>query len=371
MSYTTKFFEWDVSPNQDQLGTPVGYEFEFKNISNEGPITYSLSTFGDSAVIGDFAYSFDGSTFFDFPVGDSGKKFYTDYVMRVTITDAMNGSFFALSNGIVYRITSDGRKKMETFDTTLSVSSISVDSIKNDLYLLVTNTLFCLRTNGKMSFKNSFNLSTASLDVVVDGSRNIFWDIKNEKVHKRSLSEGTIISTHLLGSEITNGTKTYLNNKNGNLVLSAQTDGGFEIFEIDLYSGAVSSDSSANLILDIGVGESGYFVTFNNQYIGEFNSGVLDETYIDTLRDKIINITGDLDEYFFSDNDSGEIVSFSLPYSENWDFSAKTSELGDLTVRGNDMSVIYSNEDKKYLNFNALSNLSIDELFKKILIGEI
>ena len=36
-----------------------------------------------------------------------------------------------------------------------------------------------------------------------------------------------------------------------------------------------------------------------------------------------------------------------------------------------DMSVIHSTEDNKYLNFNALSNLSIDELFKKILIGEI
>ena len=339
MSYTTKFFKWNVSPNSDQIGVPVGYEAEFLD---NGNLKYSLSTFRDNATEGEFSYSYDGNTFFDFPINESGTVFNTDYTMRLKITSPLNDYFYGLSDGVIYRFTSDGIKK-ESLDTEISITDFSVDHIKNDLYCLSDKTVLRFATNDKIKFEKSFNISDSGLSIDVDGSRSVCWDVKSTKVYKRKLSDFSIISTHDLGATLISGVKTFINKKNGNFVISAQTSSGFEIFELNYYSGVVSSDTSSNLIVDIGNGENDYFVVFDNPYIGDFSSGTLDETYIDTGRNNLVNISGDSDQFIVSDFYEQEIVNFTLPYSEGWTVSSTVSSDGDLLFRGSDLTGVYTN----------------------------
>jgi hypothetical protein len=365
MSYTTKFFKWNVSPNFDQVGVPVGYEAEFLD---SGKLKSSLSTFRDNATEGEFSYSYDGSTFFDFPIGDSGKAFSTNYTMRLKITSPLNDYFYGLSDGIVYRFTSDGSKR-ESFDTEISITDFSIDHIKNNLYCLNDKTVLRFTTNDKIKFEKSFNISDSGLSIEVDGSRSVCWDVKDTKVHKRSLKDFSIVSTHDLGSTLVSGVKTFVNKKNGNFVVSAQTNFGFEIFEIDYYSGAVSSDTSSNLIVDIGDGENDYFVVFDNPYIGDFSSGTLDETYIDTGRNNLVNVSGDSDQFIVSDFYEQEIVNFTLPYSESWTVSSTVSSDGDLLFRGSDLTAVYANNGSLAICRNGVlvKDLSISN--NNILLG--
>ena len=342
MSYKTKFFEWDVSPNPDQIGVPVGYEFEFRRQSGGYPILYNLSTFRENAVDGAFFYSFDGATFIPFPLGEKGFKFYTDYTMRVKITDAMSENIFALSDGVLYRLSGDGSKVIERLDTGIDLPFISIDHTRNDIYSYYENTLFCFYTSDTIRLKRSFNLRSEALEIIVDGARSVFWQISAEEVLKRSLVDAQILGTYSLGSTIVGSVKKFLDKKSGNIIFSAETGSGFEIFELDFYSGSVSSDTSSNLILDVDRGESGYFVAFGNQYIGEFLSGTLDETYIDTGRVDVSNVSGDLDVFYLADRDANQIVKFTLPYTEEWEANDEIANSSDLRVRGNDTSVVYA-----------------------------
>jgi len=341
MSYKAKFFEWDVNINPDQVGVPVGYEFEFYRL-NEGSVLYNLSTFRENAVKGSIFYSFDGVNFIDFPLGEEGVKFYTDYTMRVKIVNAMRENVFAVSDGIIYRLTGDCTHIIERFDTGVDLSMLSVDNKTNNVYSYYDKTLFCFGTADTIRIKKSFNLGSEALEIIVDGSRGVFWQVQKTQVLKRSLENAKVLEKYLLGSSISGNVRKFLNKRNGNVVISAQTLSGYEIFELDYYSDSVSSDTSANLILDIGKGNSGYFVVFGNQYLGRFDSGTLDETYLATGRTNVTNISGDMDVFYLIDEGLDDAVKFSIPYTEEWSARIIPGNQGFLKARGNDSSVIYS-----------------------------
>ena len=347
MSYKTKFFKWDVSPNYDQVGVPVGYEVECK-VKSKDHLSYSLSTFRENSRIGHLSYSYDGETFYDFPTDETGKAFYTDYTMRLKITDALSGNTFVINDGIIYKTTSDLKRIIGKLDTGVSLSSISINHITNDVYSLVDSTLLSFSTKDEIRFLKSFNLGESSLDVVVDGGRNCFWQVCSDKIYKRDLDEADILTTYSLSSTLLSGVQTFLNKQNGNLVVSAQTSVGFEIFEFDFYSDTISSDTSSILILDIGQSDSGYFVTFGNPYLGEFSSGTLDETHVNTARNDVRNVSGDLSDFYLTDFYDQQLVKFSMPYSEEWEIDLIVGD-GDLFSRGNDISAIYSNNGKLFL----------------------
>ena len=345
MSYKTILYEWDVSPTEDQIGILVGYEFEFRKSSWNSPIMYHLSTFNDNAVEGAFYYSLDGENFTSFPLGEAGTAFYSDYTMRVVISSAMSGNIFSLSDGVIYRLAADSSKIIERFDTGVDLQFLSIDHRRNDIYGYYNDTLYSFYTTDKLRFKRSFKLSADTLEIVVDGARGVFWQVTKNAVFKRSIEDAEIFSTYSLGSTILSDVKKFLDKINGNIVISATTSSGYEIFEFDYYSSSFTSDTSSNLILDIDRGESGYFVTFGNQYLGEYSSGTLDETYIDTGRSEVKNVSGDQSLFYLTDSSSDEIVKFTLPYTEEWTFNQDINENAQLLARGSDSSVIYSEEN--------------------------
>ena len=345
MSYKTTFYEWDVSPSRDQVGIPVGYEFEFRKNSWNSPVLYHLSTFKDNAVEGAFYYSLDGESFTPFPVGEAGVSFYSDYTMRVAINKAMSGNIFALSGDIIYRLSPDASKIIEKLDVGVNLQFLSIDHLRNHVYAYYNKTLYSFSTTDKLTLNRSIRLSTDALEIAIDGSRGVIWQVTSSSVFKMSIEDAEIFETYSLGSTILSDVKKFLNKKNGNFVISATTSSGYEMFEFDYYSGSFTSGASSNQILDIGRGESGYFVTFGNQYIGEYVSGTINETYIDTSRVSVRNISGDQDIFYLTDSDEDEIVKFSLPYSEDWLFRQNISDNAKLLVRGNDTSIIYSEEN--------------------------
>jgi hypothetical protein len=346
MSYKTKFFEWDVSLDPSQIGVPVGYEFEFRRqFSQFDHVLYRLSTFRENAVEGAFFYSFDGETFLPFPLGEQGKEFYNDYTMRVKISSAMSENIFALSNGSIFRLAGDGSHIIESFDTALDLSYFSIDQSKDELYAYYENTLFVFYSNNRIRLKRSYNLGSSANEIIVDGSRGVFWQIRDNDVLLRSLVDSSVLKEISLGSTIIGSVEKYLYKTNGNIIISAETSSGFEIFEIDFYLGTVLSATSSNLILDVDKGEGqSFFVTFGNQYIGSFESGILDETFIDTGRVEVTHVSGKNEIFYLVDKDVSQVVKFEYPYFENWAENGKIYESSDLRVRENDESVIYAGD---------------------------
>ena len=86
-----------------------------------------------------------------------------------------------------------------------------------------------------------------------------------------------------------------INKFNGNLCFIGKTSSGDMIFECERQSGTLLYDLSTKEISDICLNDDdSYYVVFSDNWIGRFEDGVLDETYIDTNLnsiDKIIKAT--------------------------------------------------------------------------------
>jgi hypothetical protein len=358
MSFNSTTFEWDVKISPEQVGVPVGYEFEFgKDSSNFRP-NYKLSTFRENAVDYEFYYSYDGIVYFDFPLGDVGKSFYTDYKMRVNIHHSMGDNLFATSDGVIYKISGDSSSVIDSFNSGgLNFSFISVDKSSNNIYCYYEKILFCFSTYEKINFIKSFNLEFETYGIEVDGSRNIFWQICDSKVIKRSLSDSSIVSEYDLGLNLISDVKTIINKKNGNLALSANTDLGFAIFEFNYYSTSFSSDISSSLIYDMCENNYDYLVTFNNSYIGLFSSGSLNETYINTSRSNVKRLAGGNSDFYLFDNYLKDLVKFSIPYSEEWVEEEGVLNAEEMMYRESDSSILINSGSHIYSYKDQSKNL--------------
>jgi len=347
MSYTSKYLELDVKPNYNQIGIPVGYEVEFRQQTEYYPVLYHLSTFQDNAIQNVFYYSLDnGATWLNYPLGETGKAFYDKYKIRVNISDAVQENLFVIVDQYLSRLSANAGKIIETYDTKISnISIVSIDDFQNYIYIYDNNTIYAFSTNDSIKFVRSLNLSSSALDIVIDGTRKIFWHVTETSIILKSLIDGSTIRTYLLGTTIIDSVKNFLNKKNGNLCLSANTAAGFKIFELDYNFSTIQSDTSANLILGLSYGDTGYFTVFGNQYVGQYASGILNETYIDTGYTSVVNISGESDSFYFVDSIDKKLIKFSIPYSIDWTFDVQHVTSSVLKSRKNDDSVIYSSSN--------------------------
>ena len=339
MSFNYKNFDWDIKMSPENVGVPVGYEFGFNDGFEESFSNYSLSTFRENAVSGSFFYSFDGDSFYDFPLNDEGFPFYTDYKMRLTIRQPVSGSVFLLSSESISKIKADCSDSVFDYQSSTPFSLISIDKSSNDIYTYYDGRIFCFSTINEISFKKSLDIQHSTFGLEVDGGRNVIWQICESKVYKRNLTNGECIQEYSFSPSIEGDVETFLNENNGDLVFSAQTGSGFEIFKIEYYSGSFTSDSSSNKISSICLDGSNYLVSFENQYLGSFSSGILNETYINTGRASVSKVSSIESDFYLFDSGPKELVKFTMPYSEDWSVFTR-EELISIRARLSDYSII-------------------------------
>jgi len=143
-----------------------------------------------------------------------------------------------------------------------------------------------------------------------------------------------------------------LNKFNGNICFAGSTDSGDYIFECDKQNHSLSYVASTKLITDVCLeSESKYLVAFSNKWMGKYENGVLNETYINTgisSVDKIIcfsdssiyilnKVNNQLVKY-----DGGVIWTYDLP-----DYSLRY--YGNISPRESDGCIVYYNNTNMYL----------------------
>ena len=85
-----------------------------------------------------------------------------------------------------------------------------------------------------------------------------------------------------------------VNKFNGNLAFVGSTDSGDMVFECDQQTGNLTYALSSKFISDICTYDAdSYFIVFGDEWIGLYNSGILNENYIrlDLFIDQIVQST--------------------------------------------------------------------------------
>lgn len=104
-----------------------------------------------------------------------------------------------------------------------------------------------------------------------------------------------------------------INKFNGNFCFVGSTDSGDIIFECDRQNNVLNYATSSIPITGICLNDlSSYFVVFGNNWIGRFQNGVLNETYVNTEMDmhKIVK-SADSDIYVLNGN-TNQLTKFTI-----------------------------------------------------------
>jgi len=143
-----------------------------------------------------------------------------------------------------------------------------------------------------------------------------------------------------------------LNKYNGNVCFVGVTETQNIIFECDRESRVLSYDFASKPIFGVCLKDKvSYYVALNDNWIGLFSGGILNETYINTglsnVDELIINTSGDIyilerDSNQLHKYNAGIVWSISLP-----DYSLRYG--GHITLRESDGMIIYQNGSTIYL----------------------
>lgn len=144
-----------------------------------------------------------------------------------------------------------------------------------------------------------------------------------------------------------------LNKFNGNICFIGVTDFSDYVFECDRQNRLLSYVSSTKPVTDVCLMTSNsYSVAFSDQYVGKYSSGVLDDTFIDTVAiSNVDKITIDTQSNYYILNrvtnqlfkyNGGVIWTFDLP-----DYSLRYE--GNIAFRESDGNIIYNNDTNLYV----------------------
>ena len=193
MSFTKRYIEWDIPASEVQYGVPVGFEVELSQNSSFNPKTYRLSTYEENheALNARFSYSLDnGGTWVPYTFGETGLVFNQTFRMRLEVAAAHAGSIIVLNANQVYKASGD----LETIEETLVVDLLPIQDTsygtKTDtLFAVSQNTLYRIQTRPALQPYNfSFNVAHDNiLGIVVDESRESFWQINRDSVCLKNL----------------------------------------------------------------------------------------------------------------------------------------------------------------------------------------
>lgn len=158
-----------------------------------------------------------------------------------------------------------------------------------------------------------------------------------------------------------------LNRYNGNICFAAETDSQFFIFECDRYNAAVSNAISSRKITGICIKDiDEYLVAFSNNFIGLYQNGVLNETYINSTIPTIDRLVNRQDGVYYGlDRSSATIYRFTInPFTIDWHYNVLnvTSEYqrkGEIIVRESDDTLIYYDMQKIFVIADIGSSATI------------
>lgn len=358
MSYKTQEFIFNV--DDFQYGVPIGYEVEFSLKSSFSTILYKISTFEEpeGEFQGTFFYSLDdGETWVNYPVGEQGKTFTSAYKMKVLINSSNINYLFAEKGGTVYKIRSDIKEIIDSYEIDITSSGISVDS-KNNLYVYGDNkTLYKIDTKDQLKPADySINILADPLGIVIDDARRTFWQIDGDKVNIKDMS-GKLIFSKKIRYPILSNFKKVLNKFNGNICFSGLTSRGYCIYEVDYITKNIYCTRSSKIISDICLENSlSYLLSFSDNWIGQYSLGVINNEYFDSgisIVDSIL-INSSLD-YYLLNRDLNKIYKYrlvSVVWTSIWesylpDYSLRYS--GNILMRESDDKVIYYNNENIYM----------------------
>jgi hypothetical protein len=208
MSYKSQVIEWDIPQSEVQVGIPVGFEVEFSLESSYSPVLYRITTFEEQTASpqGVFFYSTDGgSTWIDFPVGESGQTFYESYKMRLVINSAEFSYIFAEKNGTIYRLRADIKEVINSYTiAAFTTTSFEYDGRDKSLWISGSEeTLYKIATQDRLEpGDNSINIYNDPLGIAVDGYRDTFWQINEGTLCLKKLNGQTVFCVAIPSIEV-------------------------------------------------------------------------------------------------------------------------------------------------------------------------
>jgi len=248
MSYKRQVLEWDVPSSEVQVGIPVGYEVEFSLRSLFQSITYSINTFDEvtASLQGVFFYSTDGGeTWVDFPVGESGQAFYAPYKIRLIANASEFGYIFAEKNGTIYRVRGDAKEVIDSYTIgSFTSTGFDIDIRDNTLYVSgQEKTLYKIATDETLRPSNySINIRENPLGIVVDGSRDSFWQVERDQICLKKLSGETVFCLDIPYIDVDYSSSSSSSNSSGSSSSSSSSISS----ESSSSSSSISSESSSS-----------------------------------------------------------------------------------------------------------------------------
>lgn len=205
MDYKIQTFEWDISGENAIVNTPIGISVELSQNPGFYPITFTLNTFDEvaSGPLGRFYYSIDdGGTWLDYPLGNAGMTFSSDFKIRLEVHCADTNFLYLLNDGSISKYSGDGTQLITNFDS--EDSTLRKINIKNNVIYASGESLTLKKINYKNQinepYSNSVNLKKPSLDVEFDFSRKIFYQINYDSVEIKTLNGELLGKADFIGN---------------------------------------------------------------------------------------------------------------------------------------------------------------------------
>jgi hypothetical protein len=197
MSNKKQIFEWEIPEKDVQYGIPVGFKVELSQNPNFYPITKTYSTFFENETFRtQFFYSLDNKdTWVEYPKDEIGVEFYQPFWMKLEIYQSDTNFIIGNAKGVLYKINSNCNEIIEEYNFDLE-RNYSLALNKNISFLSgQNNTLYGFDFKNEIKpYKNSINLKDNPLDVVIDTSRNSFWQVNQTNVSLKNLFGDEIFS---------------------------------------------------------------------------------------------------------------------------------------------------------------------------------
>ena len=148
-----------------------------------------------------------------------------------------------------------------------------------------------------------------------------------------------------------------INRYNGNLCFVGATESNDIIYECDRFNKSIVSVPSSKRIFSVCHQEAdAYFVSFSDEYIGLFQAGVLNDTYITSTISNIDRLASRRDGVFYALKRSiATIYRFTVaPFSIDWTLQIQVpltaaQENGEIIVRESDDALIYYDDEQIFL----------------------
>lgn len=192
-----KIIKWDISQEHIESQDLLGFKVELSEDEFHKRISFVHNTFNGAD---NFLYETSGGSFIPYPKAGIDHPIEGREVQLPYESEKLMKFVVVSKNDILYRVSPDGERIIETLDIGPAISRhLSIDDSNNDIWITTTNEIaIIVETPFCKSSVKYVPISKNCLAVIVDGYRKVFWEVTNNELSLKKINGQLVKKWQLL-----------------------------------------------------------------------------------------------------------------------------------------------------------------------------